>query len=53
MPAVAAAHIVAADILYNSKSDPKYMVLELNFCPGLDIDNNRATIVEAIKNRGA
>jgi hypothetical protein len=52
MPAVKAAHIVAADVLYNVKSDPKYSVLELNFCPGVDIDANRASIVEAIRGRG-
>jgi hypothetical protein len=52
MPVVQAAHIVAADVLYNNKSDPKYSVLELNFCPGIDIDNNRSTIVEAIRGRG-
>lgn len=52
MPAVQTAHIVAADILYNAKSDPQYAVLELNFCPGVDIDNNRAKIVEAIRGRG-
>lgn len=51
MPAVRAAHIVAADILYNGKSKPQYAVLELNFCPGVDIDNNRTKIVEAIRAR--
>lgn len=52
MPAVQAAHITAADILYNSKSDPKYAVLELNFCPGIDIENNVNTITEVIRGRG-
>lgn len=52
MPVVKYAHIVAADVLYNSKSEPAYSVLELNFCPGLDIDNNRAKVVEAIRGRG-
>jgi hypothetical protein len=50
-PAVSGAHIVAADILYNKNSEGKYSVLELNFCPGLDIDNNRARVVEGILNR--
>lgn len=40
------AHLVAADILY---ANGKYVVLELNTCPGLDIDANRAKVVEAVK----
>lgn len=51
-PVVRFSHIVAADILFNSKLDPSYSVLELNFCPGLDIDNNRQKVVEGILNRG-
>ncbi len=43
------AHICAADVLFNDRHDPSYAVLELNFCPGLDIDNNRAKVVEAVR----
>lgn len=48
---VKGAHIIAADILFNKDCDPKYTVLELNACPALQIDDNRAKIVEAIENR--
>jgi hypothetical protein len=44
-------HICAADVLYNSKEKSKYVVLELNFCPALDIDNNREKVVAAIQGR--
>jgi hypothetical protein len=50
-PLVRGAHIVAADVLFNSKVEGQYAVLELNFCPGLDIDNNREKVVEGILNR--
>jgi hypothetical protein len=46
---VRGAHIVAADVLYNSKADQPYVVLELNFCPALDIDNNRQKVVDYIR----
>lgn len=42
------AHIVAADILFNKK-DHSYVICEFNTCPGLDIDNNRRKIAEAIR----
>jgi hypothetical protein len=49
LPVVQFAHIVAADILYNGSAAPGYSVLELNFAPALDIDGNRAKVVEEIK----
>lgn len=51
IPVVRAAHIVAADVLFNHKHDPVYSVLELNFCPGIDIENNLQKIVEVIRSR--
>lgn len=48
---VRGAHICAADILYSSRVPGFYSVLELNFCPGLEIDNNRQKVVEAIRSR--
>ncbi|HEY6018533.1 MAG TPA: hypothetical protein VIY48_01100 [Candidatus Paceibacterota bacterium] len=50
-PVVRGAHIIAADILYNRKHEKPYVVLELNACPGLTIDNNRAMIAQAIRSR--
>jgi hypothetical protein len=47
-PVVQAADIVAVDILYD-KVKPQYVVCEFNTCPGLDIVDNRAKIVEAIR----
>jgi hypothetical protein len=49
---VRSAHILALDVLYNQKreNDP-YVVLEANTCPGLQIDDNRAKIVEVINAR--
>jgi hypothetical protein len=51
LPVVAASHIVAADILYNQQSDRPYVVLELNMCPSLQIEGNRAKVVETIRAR--
>lgn len=51
VPAVGTAHIVAADILYNRDHQQPYTVLELNVCPSLSIDNNRAKVLEAIRAR--
>ncbi len=50
-PVIARSHIVAADILYNAHRDPRYCVVELNFCPGLDIDTNRERVVDLIRHR--
>lgn len=51
---VRGAHLVAADVLWAGKqAEQPYVVLELNFCPGLDIDNNRQRVVEAIRARSA
>jgi hypothetical protein len=44
-------HIIAADLLYNSRDAKPWVCLELNFCPALDIDNNRAKVAEAIRAR--
>lgn len=50
-PVIQAAHIVAADLLYNNRHEKPWVCLELNFCPALDIDNNRAQVVSAIQGR--
>jgi hypothetical protein len=42
------AHIAAVDILYNDRERQPWVALEVNFCPALDIDNNRARVVEYI-----
>jgi hypothetical protein len=44
-------HVVAADILYNSKEPQPYVVLELNMCPSLSIADNLAKVVEAVNAR--
>jgi hypothetical protein len=41
-------HICAMDVLYTKK---KYVICEVNSCPSLTIDDNRAKIVEIIKGR--
>jgi len=53
VPAVASSHIVAADLLWGGREAAQgpYVCLELNFCPALDIENNRAKVVEAIRAR--
>lgn len=48
---VAGAHVVAADVLWRGGTEKPYAVLELNFCPALDIDNNRAKVVDCIQRR--
>lgn len=48
---VQGAHIVAADILFNPECSPPFVCLELNFCPSLTIDDNRAKVVAVIKER--
>lgn len=55
LPVVRAAHIIAADIVFAGSANPSmpYAVLELNFCPGLEIDSNRVKVVEAIRTRAA
>lgn len=50
-PLVRSAHILAVDILYNSKQPEQYVILEFNACPGVDIVANRAKIVETIRAR--
>lgn len=50
-PIVQGAHIVAADILFNPECSPPFVCLELNFCPSLTIDDNRALVVQKIKER--
>ncbi len=50
-PVVKGAHIIAADILYNRKHKPQYVICELNNCPALTIDENRARIAEIIRDR--
>lgn len=41
------AHIAAVDILYDDRNISKpWVALEVNFCPALNIDNNRARVVE-------
>lgn len=48
-PVIRGAHIAAVDILYNDRDLEKpWVALEVNFCPGLDIDNNRALVVQYI-----
>lgn len=51
LDAVRGAHLCAADILWAGKQNPDkpYAVLELNFCPALDIDNNRAKVADALR----
>lgn len=51
-PVIASSHIVAVDILYNSKHPDRYVVLEYNQCPGIDITGNLQRVVEAIRNHG-
>lgn len=46
LPVIRTAHLIAVDILWNNGN---YVVLEVNTCPGLDIDANRAKVVEAVK----
>jgi hypothetical protein len=48
-PVIKGAHIAAVDILYNNRDPKPWVALEINFCPGLDIDNNRARVVEYIR----
>jgi hypothetical protein len=45
------AHIVAVDILYNSKHPQPYAVLEVNACPSLSIEDNVAKVVETLRGR--
>lgn len=51
-PIIRAAHILAVDVVWNGKREgQEYAVLEFNTCPGIDIDANRAKVVEAIRAR--
>lgn len=47
-PVIKGAHIIAADIMWNDQADRPYVVLELNACPALTIDENRSKIAEAV-----
>lgn len=50
-PIIKHSHIIAADILFNNALQQPWVVLEFNFCPGVTIDNNLQTVVEAIRAR--
>jgi hypothetical protein len=44
-------HIVAADIMWNPDAAQPWVCLELNFCPSLEIENNRNKVKDAIRSR--
>lgn len=44
-------HILAADIMFNPDATERWVCLELNFCPSLEIGGNRDKVKEAIRAR--